>query len=49
MMARRNPDIIEYTKDLNNYKKYGKNKLELYKTNKISAEDFNNWMNNKDK
>lgn len=49
MMARRNPDIKEYVRDLDRFKKYGKLKLEAYKNNKISAEDFNNWMNNKDK
>lgn len=49
MLARRNPDIQEYVKDFDNYKKYGKNKVAAYKSKKISAEEFDIWLNRKDK
>ena len=49
MLSRRNPDIIEYQKDFESYKKFGKNKLFSYKTGKISSEDFNIWLEKKNK
>lgn len=49
MLSRRNPDIQEYVKDFNDYKKYGKNKVMAYKSNKLSAKDFEIWLNKKDK
>lgn len=49
MLARRNPDIQEYVKDFDNYKKYGKNKVSAYKSKKISAEEFEIWLNRRDK
>lgn len=49
MLARRNPDIQEYVKDFENYKKFGKNKVAAYKSKKISAEEFEIWINKKDK
>ena len=49
MLARRNPDIQEYVKDFDNYKKYGKNKVAAYKSKKISAEEFDIWLNRRDK
>ena len=47
--SKRNPDIQEYVKDFENFKKYGKNKLASYKSKKISAEEFEIWLNKKDK
>lgn len=49
MLARRNPNIQEYVKDFNNYKKIGKSKVEAYKTEKISSEEFEIWLSKKDK
>lgn len=49
VLARRYPDIQEYVKDFNNYKKFGKNKIAAYKANKISEEEFNTWLDKKDK
>lgn len=49
MLSRRNPDIIEYQKDFENYKKFGKNKLFSYKTGKISSKDFKIWLEKKNK
>ncbi len=49
MMAKRNPDIISYIKDFENYKKNGKVKIANYKSQKITADDFKNWLDKKDK
>lgn len=49
VLARRYPDIQEYIKDFNNYKKFEKNKIAAYKANKISEEEFNTWLDKKDK
>lgn len=49
MMARRNPDIIEYKKDFENFKKFGKNKIAQYREKNISIEEFKTWIDKKDK
>lgn len=49
MLSRRNPDIQEYVKDFENFKKYGKNKVASYRNKKISSEEFKIWLDKKDK
>ncbi len=44
MMKSRNPDIDKYVKDFNKFKEVGKKKVKQYKDNKLSAEDFENWI-----
>lgn len=48
-LARRNPDIKEYVKSFDNYKKFGKIKLADYKSKSISKEEFKSWLDKKDK
>lgn len=48
-LARRNPDIKEYVKSFDNYKKFGKIKLADYKSKSISQEEFKSWLDKKDK
>ena len=48
-LARRNPDIKEYVKSFDNYKKFGKIKLADYKSKSISKEEFKIWLDKKDK
>lgn len=43
-MKRRNPDIKKYVEDYDKFKRTGKLKLEKYKKNKISAEEFRSWL-----
>lgn len=44
MMKSRNPDIAKYTNDFNKFKEIGKKKVSQYKKNKLSVEDFENWI-----
>ena len=44
MIKLRYPDIDKYAVDLNKYREIGKKKLKQYKDNKLSAEDFKNWI-----
>ena len=44
MMKSRNPDILKYVNDFNKFKEIGKKKVSQYKKNKLSAEDFKNWI-----
>ena len=49
ILATRNPDIKEYVKDFENYKKIGKNKISSYKSKKLSEEELKMWLDKKDK
>lgn len=44
MMKSRYPDIPKYVNDFNKFKETGKKKIKQYKTNKLSAEEFKNWI-----
>lgn len=44
MMKSRNPDIAKYVNDFNKFKETGKKKVSQYKNNKLSYEDFENWI-----
>lgn len=44
MMKSRNPDIKKYVDDFNKFKETGKKKIKQYKNNKLSAEDFKDWI-----
>ena len=44
MMKSRYPDIQKYIEDFEKYSRIGKNKLAKYKNNKITAEEFKNWI-----
>lgn len=44
MMKSRYPDISKYVNDFNKFKESGKKKVKQYKDNRLSAEDFKNWI-----
>ena len=44
MMKSRNPDIIQYAEEFNNFKTLGKKKLEKYKQGDLSSIDFIKWI-----
>ena len=47
ILAARNPDISSYTKDYNTIKGVGTKKVNEYKNNRISKDEFKQWLDKK--